>query len=60
GGGGSNDNSRVSTTRDLLATFPGYRPYANPGLSNFVWSQAVQNKPPNEGLGIDNEPREMK
>lgn len=45
---------------DLLTTFPGYRGYANSGLHNYAWSQAVQNKPPHEGLGMDYEPREMK
>ncbi|CAL9235405.1 unnamed protein product [Arabidopsis halleri] len=57
GGGGSNGNSRVWTMEDLLK-YPGYRLYANSGLSNYAWSQAVQNKSLNEGLVMDYEPRE--
>uniref|UniRef100_A0A1J3J290 protein-serine/threonine phosphatase n=1 Tax=Noccaea caerulescens TaxID=107243 RepID=A0A1J3J290_NOCCA len=58
GRGGSNGNSRVWTMRDLLTKYPGYRGYANSGLYNFAWAQAVQNKPLSEGLGMDYEPRE--
>lgn len=58
GGGGSNGNSRVWTMEDLLTKYPGYRLYATSGLSNFAWSQAVQNKSLNEGLVMDYEPRE--
>ncbi|VVB01994.1 unnamed protein product [Arabis nemorensis] len=36
--------------------YPGYRGYANSGLYNFAWAQAVQNKP----LGMDCDPRESK
>ncbi|CAA7025163.1 unnamed protein product [Microthlaspi erraticum] len=58
GRGGSNGNSRVWTMRDLITKYPGYRGYANSGLYNFAWAQAVQNKPLSEGLGMDYEPRE--
>lgn len=58
GGGGSNGNPRVWTMRDLLTKYPGYRGYANSGLYNFAWAQAVQNKPLNEALGMDYDPRE--
>ncbi|ESQ51951.1 hypothetical protein EUTSA_v100161570mg, partial [Eutrema salsugineum] len=56
--GGSNGSSRVWTMRDLVTKYPAYRGYANSGLYNFAWAQAVQNKPLNEGLGMDYEQRE--
>lgn len=58
GGGGFDGNSRVWTMRDLMTKYPEYRGYANSGLSNFAWAQAVQNKPLSEGLGKEYETRE--
>lgn len=57
-GGGFDGNSRVWTMRDLMTKYPEYRGYANSGLSNFAWAQAVQNKPLSEGLGKEYETRE--
>ncbi|CAN6996342.1 hypothetical protein BRARA_E01042 [Brassica rapa] len=57
-GGGFDGNSRVWTMRDLMTKYPEYRGYANSGLSNFAWAQAVQNKPLSEGLGKEYERRE--
>lgn len=57
-GGGFDGNSRVWTMSDLVNKYPGYRGYANSGLSNFAWAQAVQNKPLSEGLGREYETRE--
>ncbi|KAG2327842.1 hypothetical protein Bca52824_010570 [Brassica carinata] len=58
GGRGGFDNSRVWTMSELMTKYPGYRGYANSGLSNFAWAQAVQNKPLSEGLGKEYETRE--
>ncbi|CAN8285210.1 unnamed protein product [Cochlearia groenlandica] len=58
GGGGSSGSSRVWTMQDLLDKYPSYRGYANSGLINIAWARAVQNKPLNEGLLMDIEPRE--
>ncbi|CAH8389379.1 unnamed protein product [Eruca vesicaria subsp. sativa] len=58
GRGGGFESSRVWTMRDLMSKYPGYRGYANSGLSNFAWAQAVQNKPLSEGLGKEYETRE--
>ena len=57
-GGGFDGNSRVWTMHDLMTKYPEYRGYANSGLSNFAWAQAVQNKPLSEGLGKEYERRE--
>ncbi|KAL1206182.1 RNA polymerase II C-terminal domain phosphatase-like 3 [Cardamine amara subsp. amara] len=57
-GGGSNGNPRVWTMRELVNKYPAYHGYVNSGLYNFAWAQAVQNKPLNEGLGMDYEPKE--
>ncbi|KFK31013.1 hypothetical protein AALP_AA6G057100 [Arabis alpina] len=56
GGRVGGSNARVWTMRDLLTKYPSYRGYANSGLYNFAWAQAVQNKP----LGMDCDPREVK
>ncbi|KAJ0240135.1 RNA polymerase II C-terminal domain phosphatase-like 3 [Hirschfeldia incana] len=58
GRGGFEGNSRVWTMHDLMNKYPGYRGYANSGLSNFAWAQAVQNRPLSEGLGKEYETRE--
>ncbi|XP_010469458.1 PREDICTED: RNA polymerase II C-terminal domain phosphatase-like 3 [Camelina sativa] len=56
--GGSSGKPRVWTMKDLLHQYPGYCGYVNSGLSNLAWANAVKNKPLNEGLGMDYEPRE--